>query len=84
MSQSYAASFPDAYKWKCGRCSTWNLITHGTCKKCKVPAQEAATAFRMDNKLTPEETAYYSHTAPMMLQELREIKKLLILLVKKE
>lgn len=71
------AKNPDIAKWQCGRCNTWNDIEHGTCKKCKSPAALFASAFRLRNMLAPEEKMYYETLFPMLLTEVRDIRRLL-------
>lgn len=65
---------PDAFKWKCGRCETWNPIERGTCKYCGAMAQQYASAYRVHSQLTTEEQQFYNATAPYILSELRSIK----------
>lgn len=71
------ALYPDAFNWLCGRCSTWNAIENGVCSHCHATTQATASAFRVKNVLTAEETVFYSHTAPQMAGDLRQIRNIL-------
>lgn len=66
---------PHAFKWKCGRCETWNDSERGVCKKCGGWSQQFATAYKVESVLTAEEQGFYQDTAPHLLIELREIRK---------
>jgi hypothetical protein len=69
--------FPDAFKWLCGRCQTWNAIENGVCVKCNGVIQQSAIAYRLHNVLTPEEHNAYQGTLPAILSELQSIRTLL-------
>jgi len=64
---------PDAFKWKCGRCSHWNTIEAGRCASCGAYAVQFATQFRLNNVLTPEESHFYGGTAKEILRTLKSI-----------
>lgn len=68
---------PSVYRWKCGRCQTWNEVERGVCKTCNSMQSETATAFRMKSLLTTEENIFYAHTAPRAVHELVKIRELL-------
>lgn len=68
---------PTAMKWQCGRCSHWNNIENGKCASCGALSQQFATAFRLHNVLTAEESNFYKGTAPQILREIRAIRVLL-------
>lgn len=68
---------PTALKWQCGRCSHWNKIENGKCAQCGALSQQFATAFRLHNVLTAEESNFYKGTAPQILREIRAIRVLL-------
>ena len=70
MSLGFVFKNPDAFKWKCGRCTHWNDITDGLCKICKAPAATFVDAFRLRNVLTSEEMNFYKGTAPSLLREM--------------
>ena len=70
---TWTSKYPDAFRWRCGRCETWNPIDKGCCTQCKSPINETAQAFRIHNELSPKEDEFYSYTAPMMLESLRMI-----------
>lgn len=73
MSQGMSFKSPNAFKWKCGRCSHWNSIEKGLCASCKAPAVQFADQFRLHNVLTPEESHFYGGTAKEILRTLKRI-----------
>ena len=73
---------PTAMKWQCGRCNHWNKIENGKCASCGALSQQFATAFRLYNVLTAEESNFYKGTAPQILREIRMIRVLLDNIVK--
>jgi predicted ATP-dependent serine protease len=73
MSQGMSFKQPNAFKWKCGRCSHWNPIDRGACASCGAYAAQFADQFRLHNVLTPEESHFYGGTAKEILRTLKRI-----------
>jgi hypothetical protein len=73
MSQGQSFKQPNAFKWKCGRCSHWNTIDRGACASCGAASAQFATQYRLHNVLTPEESHFYGGTAKEILRTLKRI-----------